>query len=45
MSLDIGLPNAWILGDTFMREYYTEFDYDKGQVGFTKAADPKFFEE
>ena len=38
MGMDFKAPGPkWILGDVFMREYYTVFDYEKEQVGFAKA--------
>jgi len=33
MAMDLN-PPKWILGDVFMRQYYTIFDYGQKQVGF-----------
>jgi len=35
-----GLP-FWILGDTFMRNYYTVFDRGQNRVGFAQSKSPK----
>lgn len=35
-SLDIPLP-LWIIGDVFMRRYYTEFDLTHHRIGFADA--------
>eukprot|EP01068_Selenidium_serpulae_P001476 Selendium_serpulae@DN1620_c0_g1_i1.p1 len=39
MSMDTAKdgPPQWILGDVFMRKYYTVFDYGKKRVGFAPA--------
>mmetsp|Transcript_2979 Transcript_2979/g.4391 ORF Transcript_2979/g.4391 Transcript_2979/m.4391 type:complete len:392 (-) Transcript_2979:302-1477(-) len=45
IGLDVGTSEGamWILGDIFMRKYYTVFDYGNKQVGFaTASADYKY---
>jgi len=38
-GLDVGVP-IWILGDPFLRKYYTVWDSDNRQVGFATAKAP-----
>ena len=38
-GLDHGLgSNVWILGDSFMKNVYTAFDFEHNQVGFATLA-------
>jgi len=38
MGMDFPAPGPqWILGDVFMREYYTVFNYNDKSIGFAKA--------
>jgi len=32
--------NKWVLGNTFLRRYYSIFDDDKGLVGFVRSHHP-----
>jgi len=42
LGIDIPAPRGplWIVGDTFIRPYYTVFDYQNNRVGFAKAVHP-----
>lgn len=41
ISRTITGPKTWLMGDVFLKNVYSTFDFDKSRIGFGKRASPK----